>query len=108
MPAEMEEYETLSRCQKVRRIAPAILPILLLSVILPTADVGTDLVLITKLYKGVTVCERGSQKEWLKCENDGAEKYCTPEKVSNNTICGISQYDCDNWIVYYEEYRRCQ
>ena len=104
----MEEYETLTRCQKVMKILPKVLPILLLSVILPTADVGTDLVLITKLYKGVTVCERGSQKEWLKCENDGAEKYCTPEKVSNNTICGISQYDCDNWIVYDEEYRRCQ
>ena len=51
MPAEMEEYQTLSRCQKVKKIAPKILPIILLSVILPTADVGTDLILITKLYK---------------------------------------------------------
>ena len=51
MTAEMEEYQTLSRCQKVKNIAIKILPILLLSVILPTADVGTDLALITKLYK---------------------------------------------------------
>ena len=51
MPAEMEEYETLGRCQKVKKILPKVLPIILLSVILPTADVGTDLALITKLYK---------------------------------------------------------
>ena len=47
----MEDYQTLSRCQKVKKILPKVLPILLLNVILPTADVGTDLVLITKLYK---------------------------------------------------------
>ena len=50
----MEAYQTLSRCQKVKKLLPTILPILLLSVILPTADVGTDLALITKLYKGLT------------------------------------------------------
>ena len=33
MTAEMEEYQTLSRCQKVKKIALKVLPILLLSVI---------------------------------------------------------------------------
>ena len=51
MTAEMEEYHTLTRCQKLKKVLPKVLPLLLLSVILPTADVWTDLVLITKLYK---------------------------------------------------------
>ena len=52
MTAEMtnEEYLSLTRSQKVKKVLPEVLPLLLLSVILPTADVGTDLALITKLY----------------------------------------------------------
>ena len=100
MTAEMEEYQTLSRCQKVKNIAPKILPIILLSVILPTADVGTDLVLITKLYKGLTACFepdeseeiRRDQEEITRCFVIGPDQYCTPEKVTNNTVCGDSQY----------------
>ena len=54
---EMEDYQSLTRTGKVKRVLPKVLPILLLSVILPTADVGTDLALITKLYRGLeAVC----------------------------------------------------
>ena len=124
MTAEMtiEEYQTLTRCQKVKKFLPKALPILLLSVILPTADVGTDLALITKLYKGLTACgESGAMKEdyeeWRKCEKDRPEKYCnTTEKVSKNTVCGVSQYYCmevnwrfeNEWLSNEKEYRKCQ
>ena len=50
---EMEDYQSLTRTGKVKRVLPKVLPLLLLSVILPTADVGTDLALITKLYRGL-------------------------------------------------------
>ena len=108
----MEEYKTLSRYQKVKIFAPKTLPIFLLSVILPTADVGTDLVLISKLYKEVTDCVVSDEmwrdkREYGKCKDDGADEYCTSERVSNNTVCGVSQYDCDR-NVNREEYRRCQ
>ena len=113
MPAEMEEYQTLSRCQKVKNIAPKILPIILLSVILPTADVGTDLVLIIKLYKGLAYCVesdgmRRDEKEYYKCRKTNTDEYCTPEKVVNNTVCGVSQYDCVWKVWNYEEYWRCK
>ena len=52
MTEDQTEYESLSKCGKMKRILPKVLPLLLLSVILPTADVGTDLVLITDLYRG--------------------------------------------------------
>ena len=111
MPAEMEEYETLTRCQKVKKIAPKILPIILLSVILPTADVGTDLTLIIKLYK-YAICVysdglRRDRKDNEKCEYPGPDYYCNPERVSNNTVCGVSQYDCDT-NVNGKEYWRCK
>ena len=39
---EIEDYQSLTRTEKVKRVLPKVLPLLLLSVILPTADVGTD------------------------------------------------------------------
>ena len=109
----MEEYQTLSRCQKVKKILPKVLPILLLSVILPTADVGTDLVLITKLYKGLTACAYTDgmwrdEEEYRRCEDDEPDQYCNPERVSNNTVCGVSQYVCEWRYANMEESRRCQ
>ena len=58
MTAEMtnEEYQSLTRSQKVKKVLPKVLPLLFLSVILPTADFVTDLALITKLYTGITAC----------------------------------------------------
>ena len=113
MPAEMEEYETLNRCQKVKKILPKVLPILLLSVILPTADVGNDLALISKLCKGLPGCVFSDgmwreMKEYGKCYDDKPDQYCTSDKVSNNIVCGVSQYDCDRLNGNYEEYVRCQ
>ena len=122
MTAEMEEYQTLSKCQKVKKIAPKILPIILLSVILPTADVGTDLVLIIKLYKGVIDCVWSDgmwrdRREYWKCEDEEPDYYCSPERVSNNAVCGVSQYDCEYYwwnldeesrYANKEEHRRCE
>ena len=46
----MDEYRSLTRSQKVKKILPKVLPLLFLGIILPTADVVTDLGLITFLY----------------------------------------------------------
>ena len=88
----MEEYRTLTRSQKVNKVWSKVLPLLILSIILPTLDVGTDLLLITDLYTGVVFCvDRDLDKEeWLKCTKDEADQYCnTTETVSNNTLCGV-------------------
>ena len=82
MTTEMEEYQTLTRCQKLKKVLPKVLPLLLLSVILPTADVGTDLALITRLYTGLTACVRSESdgikqdyEEYRKCEYEvGADQ----------------------------------
>ena len=121
MPAEMEEYQTMTRWQKVKRVVPKVLPVLLLSVILPTADVGTDLALITKLYKGLAYCYesdgmRRDYEEYEKCWRDGADQYCTPEGVSNNTVCGVNQKSNDSkyfcrdygsWSSDWRDWRQC-
>ena len=114
MTAEMEEYQTLTRCQKVKKILPKVLPLLLLSVILPTADVGTDLALITKLYKGVTACVNGDEEEYWNCVNVGPDKYCSNETVSNknNTVCGLkdssdSPYFCRH-PSDFKDYKQCE
>ena len=95
MTADMtnEEYQSLTTCQKVKKVLPKVLPLLLLSVILPTADVWTDLALITKLYTGMNTTCVYSDDMWRdqlwKCEDAGPDKYCTPEIVSNNnSVCG--------------------
>ena len=62
-----------------------ILIILVLNILLPTADVITDLILIGKLYRGVYECKWSEEIEYEKCRDVGPEKYCSvyPEKVSN-------------------------
>ena len=77
-----------------------ILIILVLNILLPTADVITDLILIGKLYRGVYECKWSEEIEYEKCRNVGPEKYCSvyPEKVSNKSVCGLSQYYCrEDW-----------
>ena len=115
MTTEMEEYQSLTRCQKAKKVLPKVLPLLLLSVILPTADVGTDLALIANLYTGVnTTCVISNgmlrdYQEYEKCYHDGPEQYCnTTEKVSNKTVCGYSQYYCDGRSEEYAEYEKCE
>ena len=114
-----DEYENLTRSQKVKKILPKVLPLLLLSVILPTADVGTDLGLIIDLYTGLnTTCVWLGQdeREYYKCKDyRGPDQYCTPEKVSKS-ICGLknssdSQYFCRNytlWSSEWKDYEQCQ
>ena len=105
MKAEIEDCHTLTRCQKLKKVLPKVLPLLFLSVILPTADVGTDLALITKLFKGLPVCVDSDRIiEWKECTDNGYDvfppfnnntlDYCTPEKVSN-ALCGVSFWFCD-------------
>ena len=86
----MEDYKSLTKTQKLKEILPKVLPLLLLSVILPTADVGTDLALITKLYRGLEAeCVKSDGiwrdgEEWRKCLDVGADQYCTtPEKINS-------------------------
>ena len=100
---------------------PKILPILLLSVILPTADVGTDLALIIKLYTGLNYqyfCDMNDDdenfNEYFDCQLIfGPDQYCTPEKVSNkNTVCRLkksdSQYFCRTLVnTAYKDYIQC-
>ena len=105
----MEEYRTLNYRQKVNKVWPKVLPLLFLSVILPTLDVGTDLALITVLFKRVVLCVDPDKVEWLKCSKNEADQYCnTTETVSNNTVCGVSQYYCESNYADQEEYKKCQ
>ena len=86
----MEDYQSLTRTEKVKRVLPKVLPLLLLSVILPTADVGTDLILIIKLYRGLKAeCVRseGMVRYEEECEDQGAEKDCL-DHASNQNVCG--------------------
>ena len=104
------------------KIGKTVLIILVLNIILPTADVFTDLRLIEKLYRGVPGCN-----EWTEairrdsCEEDkcrrkvGAEKYCIGEKVSTG-VCGLrtnsdSKYYCisyRHWSTEYQDYELCE
>ena len=113
MTAEMEQYQTLTRSQKVKKVLPKVIQLLLLSVILPTADVWTDLAFITRLYKGVGLwdCVERDRVEYSKCQYEvGADQYCTPEKVAINTICGVSQYSCTRGTDFggWREYNKCK
>ena len=107
----MEDYQSLSSFRKVKKILPKVILILLLSVILPTADVGTDLALINQMYEGRTVCVDRDKNEYLKCDDQGPRQYCYKEKISNNTICGVSQYNCtyikDNNKDNNKEFLKC-
>ena len=76
-----------------------ILIILVLNILLPSADVTTDLVLIFRLFRGVSMCEwsegiRSDYKEYFQCRDIGPETYCSayPEKVSNQRVCGLSHH----------------
>ena len=109
-----EDHQALTRCEKVKKVLPKVVPILILSVILPTADVGTDLALITKLYTGLALCVESDgikrdEEEYLTCEGVGADQYCSPGRVSNKTVCGVSQYYCRHvrGIIYEKEYEKC-
>ena len=114
MTAEMtnEEYQSLTRSQKTKKVLPKVLPVLLLSVILPTADIGTDLALIIDLYTGLnTTCVWSDgilrdHNEYWTCRNVGPDQYCNTEKVSNKMVCGVSQYYCRN--TDWEEYNKCE
>ena len=97
-----------------------VLIILVLNIILPTADVVTDLRLIVKLYRGVPVCNRWTEgirrdrDEYRKCVRVRADKYCIGEKVSTE-LCGVgtdsdSKYECRDyweWSSDYQDYRQC-
>lgn len=96
-----EDYQSLTRGGKMKQILPKVLPLLLLSVILPTVDVGTDLALITRLFTGVGLCVDKERDKFRKCEEDKAEQYCI-------SVCGVSHYYCDQKSLLYNEYLRCE
>ena len=95
-----------------------VLIILGLNIILPTADVFTDLRLIWKLYRGGPVCYdkteaiRRDKDEMLKCYEVGADQYCVGEKVST-AVCrkrSDSKYECReywDWSSEYQDYEQC-
>lgn len=60
------EYYRLPKLQRVRKILPQIIPILVLSIILPTSDIGRYLVMVTNLYKTETKRNVAGEAE---CEN---------------------------------------
>ena len=93
------EQLSLTSSQKIWKILPQILPILLLSVVLPTSDVGTDLLLVSRLYKGrgyTCVWSAGQRRDMdhnRDCINVGPERFCSAEKVSSG-VCGVSRHYC--------------
>ena len=117
-----EDFQSLTRSQKVKKVLPKVLPVLLLSVILPTADVGTDLVLITKLYTGIPDCVWSDAmgryyEEYWKCFRDGPDQYCTPEnnKNNNNSVCQLESSSDSQYLCRYfgsrnewKDYDQCE
>ena len=110
----MRTEKELTRCQKFKKVLPTVLHLLLLSVILPTADVGTDLVLINKFYTGRAACVNRDHVEYWRCKDNGPDQYCTPETVSNknNTVCGLkdssdSPYFCRH-PSDFKDYKQCE
>ena len=105
----MEEYRTLTCRQKMNKVWSKVIPLLFLSVILPTLDVGTDLALITVLFKRVVLCVDLDKEEWLKCTKNEADQYCSSkETVSNSTVCGVSPYYCEGNNTDQKEYKKCE
>ena len=102
-------------------IGKTVLIILVLNIILPTADVFTDLRLIEKLYRGVPMCNDDTERinhdedEYRKCDEVGADQYCIGEKVST-AVCGVwtgsgSKYYCRyyrGWSSEYPDYEQCE
>lgn len=105
------EYQTLTRIQKVKKILPKVLPLLLLNVILPTAVVGSDLALITKLYTvaGNVRCVWSDkmlfhESKWRACNILEADNFCTTEKVLNNNstdVCGGSHPKLATSLLFF-------
>ena len=108
-------------------IGKTVLIILVLYIILPTADVYTDLRLIMELYKGVPECNKGTEKfirdtdEYYKCKAVGADKYCMDGKVIDTGVCEVNSnleteeflqyYSCRNytsWSSEYRDYQQCK
>ena len=115
MTADMttEEYQSLTRSQKVKKVLPKVLPLLLLSVILPTADVGTDFVLINKLYAGGnftcldisllldnSVYTHNDWKDYEQCEEKGADKYCS-NQTNNQNVCSGSHPKIASSLLFF-------
>ena len=112
----MEDYQTLTKWQKMKKVLPKVLPLLLLSVILPSADIWTDVVLIEKLYEGLFFCTKSDgmdriQMDYWKCEYRGPYKYCLN---SNSSVCGMrsdgSQYcrDYKMWSDDWKAFDQCK
>ena len=99
-------------------IGKTVLIILVLNIILPTADVVTDLRLIWKLYSGAPACDwwieaiRRDIEEYRECREVGSDQYCMGEKVST-AVCGVrndsdSKYECIDyldWSIEWQDYK---
>ena len=96
----------------------AVLIILALNIILPTADVTTDIMFIASLYKGVTLCNHSTEgikideEEYKKCE-EGPDKYCS--ELRSPGLCELDLYDfhfickdISEWSAEYQDYEQCQ
>ena len=81
-----------------------VLIILVLNIILPTADIVTDLRLIEKLYRGVHMCSDGTWEIWSPCN----DPITLPKRTDSD-----SQYYCryvhpKDWDRKYLAYWRCE
>ena len=103
MTAEItnDEYQCLTRSHKMKKVLPKVLPLLLLSVILPTADVGTDLALIANLYIGVnTTCIHEGTNDYEQCQTQGADNYCS-DPASNQNVCSGSHPKVASSLLFF-------
>ena len=112
----------MPRWPKMRQALPAILPVLLLSVILPTGDVVSDFLLIMRMFRGEEgyscKCSEGliaDKEEFYKCEKDSSGQYCTNQDVSSSLVCvenrnSSSGYSCVSykiWSSQSADYENC-
>ena len=74
------EYYKLPKSQIGKKILPQIL---VLSIVLPTSDIGSDLVLVTNLYRGFYVCTDKTETK----RNVAGEAECENVELENFLIC---------------------
>ena len=102
-------------------VGKTVLIIFLLHIILPSSDILTDLILVEKLYRGITMCNQSTEpinrdkEEYRECLHQlQSHRNCSKERVSKG-VCGVDpytlQYFCNHisdWSPEYQDYEQCQ
>ena len=104
--------------EKIPNFSIGVLVFVLLSILLPSLDVITDLLMVEKLFTGNYGCVNPmwwSQhyQQWQNCLKD-PENYCSENRSFNSTCLlnteGIVRYECRDpelWSPHYRQWHYC-